>query len=89
MTIAAAIVVTCDRAGLADAAAALVIFCAPLDGCTPQSFTYVVRRPDRADSWLTEVTSRIEQSGPMLLTLACALGSVFLLADGIRGLIAG
>ena len=52
-------------------------------------FTYVVRRPDRADSWLTKVTSRIEQSGPMLLSLACALGSVFLLADGIRGLIAG
>ena len=87
MTIAAAI--ACDRAGLADAAAGLVIFALLSTGALLGLFTYVVRRPDRADSWLTEVTSRIEQSGPMLLTLACALGSVFLLADGIRGLIAG
>jgi hypothetical protein len=47
--------------------------------------TSVVRRSDRADSWLANVTNRIEQSGPTLVTLACA----FLLVEGLRGLTAG
>jgi hypothetical protein len=89
LTIAAAIIVARDRSGLADAVAGLGVFALLSTGALLALFTYVVRRPDGADSWLAGVANRIERSGPILLTLVCALASVFLLVDGTRALITG
>ncbi len=89
LTVAAAIVVARDRVGLPDAAIGLAVFAIFSTGALLGLLTYVVRRPNGADSWLAEVTNRLEQSGPVLFTLACALAGVFLLGDALRGLAAG
>ena len=46
-------------------------------------FTFFVRRPDRADSWLADVAERIEAAGPMIFTLACGFGGLYLRLCGL------
>ena len=89
LTIAAAVVVARDRSGFGNAAAGFCVFALLSTGALVGLFTYFLRRPDRADSWLAGVTDRIEQSGPMLFTIACALGCAYLLFRGTYGLITG
>lgn len=88
LTVAAAVVVARDRSGFADALAGLVIFALLSTGALLGLFTYFIRRPDGADSWLASVGERIERAGPTLFTIACAFGGAYLLVEGIRGLIA-
>jgi hypothetical protein len=85
LTIAAAVVVARERSGFADAAAGLGVFALLSTGALLGLFTYFVRRPDEADSWLAEVSARIEAAGPMLFTIACVIGGGYLLVQGATG----
>jgi membrane protein implicated in regulation of membrane protease activity len=86
LTIAAAIIIARDRGGFADAAAGVAVFALLSTGALLGLFTYVVRRPERAEDGLATVADRIEQLGPILFILGLALASLFLLIDGVRGL---
>jgi hypothetical protein len=87
LTIAAAVVVARDRSSLISYLGGLGIFAllstVPLIGL----FTHYVRRPDIAKSQYGSLAARIEQAGPTILTVVCALGGGYLLVDGIGGLI--
>jgi hypothetical protein len=89
LTIAAAAVVARQQAGFGSAAAGLGVFAIFSTGALVGLFTYVVRRPDHADRWLAGIAERLEQAGPILITIACGLGGVYLLADGIYHLASG
>ena len=87
-TIAAAIVVRRDRSGLGSVAAGLAVFAVCSTGAILGLFTYFIRRGERANIGLASLGERIEQAGPLLFTIACALGGGYLLLDGALGLVA-
>ena len=86
LTIAAAFVVARDRSGFISALEGLGVFALLSTGALLGIFTYVVRRPDNAETWLAVIGDRIEQAGPFLFTGACAFGGLYLLVDSVRSL---
>ena len=89
LTIAAAVIVARDRSSAADAVVGIAVFALVSTGSFLGLFAYFVRRPDRAEGRLAGLVERIEQGGPILLTVGCAVGGVYLFIEGIRGLING
>ncbi len=67
----------------------LLVFALFSTGAILGLFTYFVRRPDSAATRLTDLGDRMEQMGPQILTLGCALACFYLIFDGIRGIVNG
>lgn len=89
LTIAAAVIVAREHSGITDALLGLAVFALVSTGALLGMFTFFIRRPEQADSWLADVGDRIEQAGPMIFTCACALGGAYMLFQGLQGLITG
>ena len=49
--------------------------------------SYDVWRPQSARLRLTDVVSTLERQGPMIFTVVCGAGGVYLVADGVRELL--
>jgi hypothetical protein len=86
LTIAAAVVVARERSSLVGAVAGLGVFGLLSTGALLGLFTYFVRRPDGASRKLADIAEWIEQAAAQLLTIVLAIGGVYLLIDGMRGL---
>ena len=86
LTLAAAVIVARDRSGPLSAIAGLGVFALLSTIALLGIFMYTVRRPDQAETALAEIAERIEQAGPTLVTIACALGGGYLLIKGVYGL---
>ena len=89
LTLAAAVVVARDRSGPISVAAGLLVFAVLSTGALLGLFTYFVRRPDGAESWLAASADWIERASPTLFTIGCAIAGVYLLIDAIHSLVKG
>ena len=64
LTIAAAVIVARDHSGVTNALLGLAVFALVSTGALLGMFTFFIRRPEQADSWLADIGDRIEQAGP-------------------------
>jgi hypothetical protein len=87
LTIAAAAVVARDRAGVLSLLIGFAVFAVASTAALLGILIYVIRRPETATLWLTDVVSAIERQCSTIFTVLCAAGGGYLVLDGLANLL--
>jgi hypothetical protein len=87
LTIAAAVVVARDRSGPLSLLVGFAVFAVVSTAAMLGILVYVIRRPETATLWLTNVVSAIELQASTIFTLLCAAGGGYLVLDGLANLL--
>lgn len=85
-TIAAAVIVAREQTGILAFSIAFAVFGLLATAVVIVIFTYWLRKPGDAQAILDMLRQKIETFGPTVIVTICALGSVFLIVDGIIGI---
>jgi hypothetical protein len=87
LTAAAAVVVLRDHAALGVAAIALLVFTVVSTATVGLTFLYFARRPGEAEEHLEALRDRVVRAGPTIAVLLYLAVAVYLILDGVRGLL--
>lgn len=89
LTVAAALVVARERSGVVGLVVGFSVFAVVSTSILLGILGYDLWRPETAQRGLTGLTARLEQQGPRLVMVLCAVGGSYLVLDGLRGLVRG
>jgi len=83
LTIAAALVVARDRSSVISWLIGFAVFAFASTAAILAILIFVLRRPDRAAAWLTELVTMLERQAANIFTILCAAAGCYLVIDGI------
>lgn len=83
LTIAAAVVCARDRVGPLNLIIGFGLFAAVSTSALLGLFVYDTRHPAESRSRLTEIVDRLDREGPRLVTIASAVGGVYLVGNSL------
>jgi Sap, sulfolipid-1-addressing protein len=89
LTIAAALVAARDHSGIVSLVIALFVFAAVSTASLLGILVYDVRHGEDARVRLSAIVEQLERHGPLLITIASAVGGAYLVWDALRNLIGG
>jgi hypothetical protein len=87
LTAAAAVVVIRDHAALAVAVIAFLVFTVVSTATVGLTFLYFARRPGEAQEHLEALRNQVVRAGPTIAVAACLIVGLYLIVDGVVGLV--
>ena len=87
LTAAAAVVVIRDHVAWEIALLAFLVFMVVSTATVGLTFVYFARRPGEAQEHLEALRDRVVRAGPTIAVFVYLLVSLYLIADGVRGML--
>ena len=87
LTAAAAVVVIRDHVAWEVAVIAFLVFTVVSTATVGVTFLYFARRPGEAQAHLEALRDRVVRAGPTIAVVVYLLVGLYLIADGVRGIV--